>query len=153
MTPAFTLCCGVPARAAERGVAVFKFGLGDTSPHGAIYGLAGDAGERLAWGRRKTTPAPGANRAVRGRRWGAACRQGPSADLRSRGCDAQLAGATLAIAGWVQKVSNVIRNINARDTGKVLADASAHARRNTQESRSRALADAVANRLLGPGAS
>jgi hypothetical protein len=53
----------------------------------------------------------------------------------------------------VQKVSNVILNINSRDAGRVLADASAHARRSTQESRSRALADAVANRVLGPGAS
>jgi hypothetical protein len=79
-----------------------------------------------------------------------------SADRRScGGCDAQSAPATLAITGWVQKVSNVILNMKVRDagTGRLLAGASVATRRNTQRSRSRALADPVANRLLGPGAS
>jgi hypothetical protein len=72
MTLASTLC-GVPARAAERGVAVFKFGLGDPSPHGAIYRLGREAGERLA---RVGEEPRSRSWAVRGRRWGAACRQG-----------------------------------------------------------------------------
>jgi hypothetical protein len=76
-----------------------------------------------------------------------------SADLQSsRSCDAQLARATLAITGWVQKVSNLILNIRVRDAGRLLAGASVDPRRNGQQSRSRALADRVANRP-GPGAS
>jgi hypothetical protein len=74
-----------------------------------------------------------------------------SADLRSSGgCDAQLARATLAITGWVQKVSNLILNIKVRNAGRLLAGASMGTRRNSQPSR--ALADRVANRP-GPGAS
>jgi hypothetical protein len=74
------------------------------------------------------------------------------------GCDAQL--ATLAITGWVQKVSNVILNRTVRDAGTgglpagaSVAGASVDPRRNTPVSRSRALAAPVADRPLPPGAS
>ena len=40
MALAFTPSYGVPARAAERGVAVFEFGLVDASLQGAIQGQA-----------------------------------------------------------------------------------------------------------------
>lgn len=73
------------------------------------------------------------------------------------GCDLKLAGelgADLAMTGVVQKVSNLILNINLylRDvhTGQLLAAASADMRGNTDESWSRATGYLVRNRLLAP---
>ena len=73
------------------------------------------------------------------------------------GCDVQYAqrlGADLVITGVVQKVSNLILNINVylRDvhTGRLVALASADMRGNTDESWSRAMSYLVRNRLLAP---
>jgi uncharacterized protein DUF2380 len=73
------------------------------------------------------------------------------------GCDvgyAQQLGADLAITGVVQKVSNLILNMNVyiRDvhTGQVVASASADMRGNTDESWSRAASYLLRNRLLAP---
>ena len=73
------------------------------------------------------------------------------------GCDVKLAGelgADLAMTGVVQKVSNLILNINLylRDvhSGQLLAAASADMRGNTDESWSRATNYLVRNRLLAP---
>jgi len=73
------------------------------------------------------------------------------------GCDVQFAqtlGADLAITGVVQKVSNLILNINiyVRDvhSGGVVALMSADMRGNTDESWSRAMSYLVRNRLLAP---
>jgi len=73
------------------------------------------------------------------------------------GCDAQLAkrlGAELAITGTVQKVSNLILNMNiyVRDasSGATLAAMSADMRGNTDESWFRALDWLIRNRLLAP---
>jgi hypothetical protein len=73
------------------------------------------------------------------------------------GCDVDFArklGADLAITGTVQKVSNLILNMNiyVRDaaTGKPIAAMSADFRGNTDESWSRALDYLVRNRLLAP---
>ena len=73
------------------------------------------------------------------------------------GCDVQYAqklGADLAITGVVQKVSNLILNMNIylRDvhTGGVIAVMSADMRGNTDESWSRATNYLVRNRLLAP---
>ena len=73
------------------------------------------------------------------------------------GCDVKLAGelgADLAMTGVVQKVSNLILNINLylRDvhSGQLLAAASADMRGNTDESWSRATDYLVRNRLLAP---
>lgn len=73
------------------------------------------------------------------------------------GCDVKLAqqlGADLAISGVVQKVSNVILNINLylRDvhTGKLVAAGSADMRGNTDESWARATHYLVRERLLAP---
>jgi hypothetical protein len=73
------------------------------------------------------------------------------------GCDVKLAkqlGADLEITGVVQKVSNVILNINVylRDvpTGRLVAAASADMRGNTDESWSRAMRYVVHERLLAP---
>ena len=73
------------------------------------------------------------------------------------GCDVKLAqqlGADLEITGVVQKVSNLILNINVylRDvpTGKLLFAGSADMRGNTDESWSRAMRYLVRERLLAP---
>ena len=77
------------------------------------------------------------------------------------GCDVDLAqrlGADLSITGTVQKVSNLILNMNVyiRDvrTGKLLISMSADFRGNTDESWSRTLDWLLRNRLLSadPGA-
>ena len=73
------------------------------------------------------------------------------------GCEAALArklGAEVSVMGWVQKVSNLILNINAviRDaaTGRVLRAGSVDIRGNTDESWSRGLSYLVRNRLFEP---
>jgi hypothetical protein len=73
------------------------------------------------------------------------------------GCDVQYAqrlGADLVITGVVQKVSNLILNINIylRDvhTGRLVTFASVDMRGNTDESWSRAMSYIVRNRLLAP---
>lgn len=151
--------CGACAQAAERAVAVFDFEFVDTSLQGATYGPSVEEQERLAWvgaelrkrlaqvGRFEILDiAPVAARAH-------------AENLQScGGCDVQLArelGAKLAITGWVQKVSNLILNMNVAvhdaDTGKLVSGMSVDMRGNTQESWSRALNYLVVNRLLGPG--
>ena len=71
------------------------------------------------------------------------------------GCDIQLArriGAELAITGTVQKVSNLILNMNIyvreASSGATIAAMSADMRGNTDESWSRTLDWLVRNRLL-----
>jgi hypothetical protein len=73
------------------------------------------------------------------------------------GCDLKLAGqlgADLEITGMVQKVSNLIINLNIylRDvkTGKMITAASADMRGNTDESWSRTMTYLIRNRLLAP---
>jgi uncharacterized protein DUF2380 len=73
------------------------------------------------------------------------------------GCDIQMAkrlGAELAITGTVQKVSNLILNMNiyVRDvsSGTTVTAMSADMRGNTDESWSRALDYLIRNRLLAP---
>jgi hypothetical protein len=65
---------------------------------------------------------------------------------------ARAAGAEIAVVGYVQKVSNLILNINIRvsdaQSGKVLAAASADIRGNTDESWTRGVEWLVKNRLL-----
>jgi hypothetical protein len=76
---------------------------------------------------------------------------------RCNGCDLDLArqlGASLAVTGFVQKVSNLILNINvvvrdARD-GQMLRGASVDIRGNTDESWSRGISYLVRNRLFDP---
>jgi hypothetical protein len=73
------------------------------------------------------------------------------------GCDVQYAqrlGADLVVTGVVQKVSNLILNINiyVRDvhSGRLVTLASADMRGNTDESWSRAMSYLLRNRLLAP---
>lgn len=73
------------------------------------------------------------------------------------GCDVQLAqqlGADLAVTGVVQKVSNLILNMNiymrSVRTGHIVASMSADLRGNTDESWTRAASWLLRNRLLAP---
>jgi hypothetical protein len=73
------------------------------------------------------------------------------------GCDVKLAqqlGADLVMTGVVQKVSNLILNVNfyLRDvrTGALVAAGSADMRGNTDESWTRATEYLIRNRLLAP---
>ena len=141
-------------------VAVFDFELIDTSLEGAIRGGArADERERLARlndqlrqllresGRFSFVDiAPIASEAQ-------------ASNLQAcGGCDTRLArriGAEVAITGTVQKVSNLILNMNiyVRDalSGATIAAMSADMRGNTDESWSRTLNWLVRNRLLAPG--
>ena len=81
-------------------------------------------------------------------------------DLRTcGGCDAKFARelrTKYSVTGWVQKVSNLILNMNIviRDagTGEVIGSKSVDMRGNTDESWSRALDWLVDRYLLAPGA-
>ena len=140
-------------------VAVFDFELIDTSLEGAIRGARLDEQERLARlsdqlrqrlrdsGRLSLVDiTPIASEAQ-------------ASNLQAcGGCDIQLArriGAELAITGTVQKVSNLILNMNiyVRDasSGATIAAMSADMRGNTDETWSRTLDWLVRNRLLAPG--
>ena len=140
-----------------RSVAVFDFELIDTSLEGATRGARPDEQQRLARlsdhqllrdsGRFSLVDiTPIASEAL-------------ASNLQAcGGCDIQLArriGAELAITGTVQKVSNLILNMNiyVRDasSGATIAAMSADMRGNTDETWSRTLNWLVHNRLLAPG--
>jgi hypothetical protein len=145
--------------AVAQSVAVFDFELIDTSLEGAIRGTRADEQERLAslsnqlrqqlrnsgrFSLVDITPI---------------AREAQASNLQAcGGCDMRLAqriGAELAITGTVQKVSNLILNMNiyVRDasTGATIAAMSADMRGNTDETWSRTLDWLVHNRLLAPG--
>jgi hypothetical protein len=140
-------------------VAVFNFELIDTSLEGSVRGARADEQERLA---RTSDQLRGLLRD--------SCRfslvdltpiasEAQASNLQAcGGCDMRLArriGAELAITGTVQKVSNLILNMNiyVRDasSGATIAAMSADMRGNTDESWSRTLDWLVRNRLLAPG--
>jgi hypothetical protein len=146
--------------AAEPKVAVFDFEFVDTSIEGATNGPRADERTRLAW----------LDREVRRRlaQSGRAevvdiARVADRAEARNLrtcgGCDAEFAGevgARYSITGWVQKVSNLILNMNivVRDVGtrEIVLSKSVDMRGNTDESWSRALNWLVDRYLLAPGA-
>ena len=140
-------------------VAVFNFELIDTSLEGAVRGARADEQERLA------RMSDQLRESLRD-----SCRfslvdltpiasEAQATNLQAcGGCDKRLArriGAELAITGTVQKVSNLILNMNiyVRDasSGAIIAAMSADMRGNTDESWSRTLDWLVRNRLLAPG--
>jgi Protein of unknown function (DUF2380) len=155
---ALTLMISAPARADPPKVAVFDFELVDTSLQGEVDGPRTDeqgrlmrAGDQL----RRALAESGkfvlldiapVNAAAHG------------SNLQAcGGCDVQYAqqlGADLAITGVVQKVSNLILNMNIylRDThtGRLVTAMSADFRGNTDESWSRTTSYLLRNRLLAP---
>ena len=155
---AWMLLSVIAAPAGAQTVAAFDFELIDTSLEGEIKGVRPDEQARLARlseqlrqrlresGRFTLvdiTPVAG---------------EAYAANLQTcGGCDVRLAqrvGAELALTGTVQKVSNLILNMNIyiRDasSGRTVAAMSADVRGNTDESWSRALDWLVRNRLLAP---
>ena len=152
------LVSAAPAYADPPKVAVFDFELVDTSLQGEMYGPRSDEHDRLlhagdqlrndlsASGRFQVIDIAPVNAAAHG------------SNLQAcGGCDVRFGeklGADLVITGVVQKVSNLILNINiyVRDvhTGQLVAAASTDMRGNTDESWSRAMNYLVRNRLLAP---
>lgn len=138
-------------------VAVFDFELIDTSLEGEVNGTRADEIERLAMIsdllRQKLEES---SRYVVVDETPAATQIANAGYLYGcNGCEANMArdlGAELAITGTVQKVSNLILNINlyVRDaaTKKRLRAMSADIRGNTDQSWSRGLSYLVRNRLL-----
>src|SRR5499426_4750295 len=140
-------------------VAVFDFELIDTSLEGAMRGARPDEQERLARlsdQLRQLLKDSGRFSLVDIR---PVAREAQASNLQAcGGCDTRLAqriGAEMAITGTVQKVSNLILNMNiyVRDpsSGATLAAMSADMRGNTDETWSRTLDWLVRNRLLAPG--
>ena len=147
------------ARAAEPPkLAVFDFEMIDSSLDGEVYGTRPDERERLARvgdQLRKELGESGKFRIIDIAPVNAAAHQ---SNLQAcGGCDAKLAqqlGADLYITGVVQKVSNLILNVNVylhdAQTGRLVTAASVDMRGNTDESWSRATRYLLRERLLAP---
>ena len=147
------------ACANEPKVAVFDFEVMDTSLKGAANGPRTDEAARLV----RLSDELRRRLAQSGRfdviDIAPVAAQARASNLQAcGGCDAGFAhdlGAKYSITGWIQKVSNLILNLNVviRDagTGKMLWAKSVDMRGNTDESWSRALDYLVRNYLLAPG--
>lgn len=138
-----------------RPTAFFNFTLRDTSLQGEMQGVRTDEAKRLA-----STDA-----ALQQMLLQSGCctpvdlskvaDRAAAQSLQScNGCDVDLAreaGADIAVTGWVQKVSNLILNMNItiRDvaTGHVIGEGSVDMRGNTDKSWSRAISYLVRNQL------
>jgi hypothetical protein len=153
-----TLMISAPVHADPPKVAVFDFELVDTSLQGEVDGPRADEHDRLMRAGdqlRKELEASGKFHLLDISPINAAAH---GSNLQAcGGCDVQYAqrlGADLAITGVVQKVSNLILNMNIylRDvhTGRLVTSMSVDMRGNTDESWSRAMSYLVRNRLLAP---
>jgi hypothetical protein len=146
-----------PSAAAETRVAVFGFELMDSSLDGEMLGASKDEQSRLAG------LAPRVAAFLKDKRGyepvdlsGVAAEAGHSNLQNCGNCDikmAKAAGAELAVTGTVQKVSNLILNVNlyVRDvaSGKMIAAGSADIRSNTDDSWRRGLDWLMKNRIDG----
>jgi hypothetical protein len=154
----FLLCLVFTSRLAAEPVriAVFDFELIDTSLDGEMKGTRPDEKARLA----KLAPALREKLAASDRYivvdTAAVVERARAQNLQAcGGCDATLAleaGADVALTGTVQKISNLILNLNiylrdAKDD-RLLQSMSADFRGNTDESWSRALSYLIRNKLL-----
>jgi Protein of unknown function (DUF2380) len=139
-------------------LAVFDFEMIDTSLQGEVYGARADEQARLkntGDQLRRELGDSGKFRIVDIAPVGAAAHQ---SNLQAcGGCDSKLAqqlGTDLYITGTVQKVSNLILNVNVylreTATGRLVTAASVDMRGNTDESWSRATHYLVRERLLAP---
>ena len=136
------------ARADEPKAVVFDFEFVDTSIEGATNGPRIDEMARLAWLDREMRRRLAQSRRAEVIDASGIADRTHARDLRTcGGCDAVFAselGAKYSIIGWVQKVSNLILNMNV-----VVRDVSTG---NTDESWSRALDWLVDKYLLAPEA-
>jgi len=139
-------------------LAVFDFEMIDTSLQGAVYGKRSDEQERLKRTGdqvRRELGESGKFQILDIAPVNAAAHQN---NLQAcGGCDSKLArqlGADLYITGTVQKVSNLILNVNVylhdAQSGRLVTEASVDMRGNTDESWSRATHYLVKERLLAP---
>ena len=153
-----TLMISAPALADPPKVAVFDFELIDSSLQGEMEGARTDERDRLMRvgdQLRKAVAESGKFQLLDIAPVHAAAH---GSNLQScGGCDAQYAqqlGADIAITGTVQKVSNLILNLNMylRDvhSGRPITSMSADFRGNTDESWLRAMNYLLRNRLLAP---
>ncbi|OKO84252.1 hypothetical protein AC629_21770 [Bradyrhizobium sp. NAS80.1] len=151
------LLMGSAAFADPPKLAVFDFELVDTSLPGEFYGSKPEEArlERISEQLRKELTDSGRFQVLDIAPVRDAARH---ANLQAcGGCDLKLAGqlgADLEITGVVQKVSDLIINLNIylRDvkTGNMITAASADMRGNTDESWSRTMSYLIRNRLLAP---
>jgi hypothetical protein len=153
------LAVSAPTRADETPkLAVFDFEMIDTSLQGEVYGPRNDEQDRLKRvgdQLRKQLGESGKFQILDIAPVNAAAHQ---SNLQAcGGCDVKLAqelGADLEITGTVQKVSNVILNINIYlhdvHNGRMVTVMSADMRGNTDESWTRATSYLIRNRLLAP---
>jgi hypothetical protein len=154
---AICLCCAATNAFARdpSPTAAFGFAFDDTSLQGQMFGPQPDEQHRLAAlnaGLRDALVASGCCTILD---LTTVAQQVATMDTRTcNGCEVELArklGARISVAGWVQKVSNLILNINvvARDaaTGRIIAAGSVDIRGNTDQSWSRGLAYLLRNRL------
>ncbi|MCP3476897.1 DUF3280 domain-containing protein [Bradyrhizobium sp. CCGUVB1N3] len=157
LVAALFVLTGTAAFADPPKLAVFDFELIDTSLPGEFYGSKPENERMLRIGDqlRKELAQSGRFQVVDIAPVSDAARH---SNLQAcGGCDVKLAGqlgADLEITGVVQKVSNLILNLNIylRDvhTGNLVTVASADMRGNTDESWSRAMSYLIRNRLLAP---
>lgn len=151
------LCfAALSARAQCPRAAVFAVELVDTSLQGAIQGPAKEDLERLA-----RLDAQLLDSLARSGQYTPLAVVADPAGPALRTCDgcevapARKAGAQVSVIGWVQKVSNLILNINLvmRDveTGKRIAAGSVDIRGDTDKSWMRGLAYLLRNRILVSG--
>lgn len=146
------------AHAGQPRVAVFDFELVDTSLEGATYGPRVDQQVRLAQIADQLRDQLAKSGRVAVVDIAPVAAPAKAADLRScGGCEAELARqveADFSVTGWVQKVSNLILNMNimVRDakTGRVISLRSVDMRGNTDETWSRAIDWLVHHDLLAP---
>ncbi|NPU11664.1 DUF3280 domain-containing protein [Bradyrhizobium sp. 83012] len=152
------LTSATSARAEAPKVAVFDFELIDTSLQGEVQGPRQDEQARLTHAAEQLRSALQESGRFRVLDIAPVNDAAHHSNLQAcGGCDVKLAGdigADLAITGTVQKVSNLILNMNIylRDarTGKPVAAMTADMRGNTDESWTRTMAWLIRNRLLAP---
>ncbi|HEY5299578.1 MAG TPA: DUF3280 domain-containing protein [Acetobacteraceae bacterium] len=139
--------------------AIFPFELDDTSLQGAMQGAQAAETARLAHLRAQLTTLLSKSGEYQPVDIAPVAEAARKTNLRTcDGCAVDLArelGAQVSVIGWVQKVSNLILNINVviRDvaSGKMTHAGSVDIRGDTDESWSRGLAYLVRNRILaGP---
>jgi Protein of unknown function (DUF2380) len=155
---AIVLMATAPVRADPPKVAVFDFELLDTSLQGETDGPRADESDRLQRATEQVRKglSDSAKYLVVDVAPVSAAAHGSNLQACG-GCDVQYArqlGADLAVTGLVQKVSNLILNMNIylRDahTGQLVTAMSADFRGNTDESWSRTASYLLRNRLLAP---
>ncbi len=152
------LLLSTPVSAGPSKIAVFDFELMDTSRPAGVYGSSAVEQARL----KKVSDQVRTGLQESGKfevlDIGPVNAAAHAANLQScGGCDVELAeqlGADLSVTGLVQKVSELILNMNIyvhdAHTGKLVAQMNADFRGNTDESWSRTASYLLRNRLLAP---